>query len=82
MDSLAEGFKASGFMQGNIDVHGSHELFYWTRSRGQGLIVTSRTATVVVYYSPDMNRIVLLRPAGHIDAIVSLIDEVSTAIAA
>jgi hypothetical protein len=82
MDSLADGFKALGFMQGNIDVHGSHELFYWTRSRGQGLIVTSEAAAVVVHYSPDMDCIVLLRPAGPIDAIVPLIDEVSAVIAA
>jgi hypothetical protein len=82
MGSLADGFKPVGFMQGGIDVHGSHELFYWTRSRGQGLIVTSETAAVVVYYSPDMDCIVLLRPAGPIDAIVPLIDEVSAAIAA
>lgn len=82
IDSLADGFKSSGFMQGNIDVHGSHELFYWTRSRGHGLIVTSETAAVVVHYSSDMNRIVVLRPAGPTDAIVTLTSEVCTAIAA
>ncbi|MGH8426076.1 MAG: hypothetical protein ACRER3_27545, partial [Pseudomonas fluorescens] len=81
INSLGDEFKASGFMQGSIDVHGSHELFYWTRSRGQGLIVSSETAVVVVHYSPDMGRIVLLRPAGSVDAIIALIGEASAAIA-
>lgn len=64
------------YLQNGWDVHGSHKVFYWTRSRGQGIIISSKAAAVVACYSHYMQKIVLIRPIGDLESIIQLINEV------
>ena len=64
------------YLQGNDDVHGSHIFFYWTRCRGHGLIVSSSRAAVLLYFSPEMNSVTLVRPVGDLEGISELLNDV------
>jgi hypothetical protein len=69
-----------GYLQDDDDVHGSHELFYWTRSRGSGSLVSSEDAAVLLYYSEPFDRIILVRPVGNLAGIIKILDAVSSVI--
>jgi hypothetical protein len=62
------------FLQCDVDVHGSHGLFYWLRARGSGILVTSGEAGMVLTWRPDVGRLVALRPVGQLDAVAALLD--------
>lgn len=63
----------SDYLQNGIDVHGSHPLFYWTRCRGEGVLVQSESAAVVLHYSLDLAKVVLMRPMGDAASIGALL---------
>ena len=62
------------FLQSDRDVHGSHGLFYWLRARGNGTLVTTNDAGMVLTWRPDVGRLAALRPVGGLDAVVALLD--------
>ena len=70
------------FLQSNVDVHGSHGLFYWLRARGRGMLVTSAGAGVVLTWRPDVGRLAAMRPVGHVDAVVALLETVAAVVPA
>lgn len=59
-------------LQAEVDVHGSHGLFYWLRTRGAGILVRSDHAATVLAWRPDFGSLVVLRPVGDADAIAEL----------
>jgi hypothetical protein len=59
-------------LQAGVDVHGSHGLFYWLRTRGSGIVVRNDRAAAVVAWRPDFGSLVVLRPVGDPDAIAEL----------
>src|SRR6059058_203008 len=61
------------FLQSDVDVHGSHGLFYWLRARGSGSLVTSDEAGMVLAWSPDV---------GQLDAVVALLDATAASVPA
>jgi len=81
-DGLSEGFTCpSAFTQGGVEVHGSHPLFYWTRSRGEGFLISLGGATVLLHYSVEMKGFVLVRPVGNLDAISDLVNGIAEVVA-
>jgi hypothetical protein len=67
-----------GYLQNGSDVHGSYMIFYWTRSRGKGIVVSSEGASVLLHYSQIMRRIALIRPIGISQSIVNLLNSICT----
>jgi hypothetical protein len=65
------------FTQAGIDVHGSHGLFYWLRTRGKGVIIQTNNAGLVLTWRPDVKNFVALRPVGELNAMADLLDEVA-----
>jgi hypothetical protein len=63
------------FLQVGVDVHGSHGLFYWLRTRG-GICIRNDRAGVVLAWRPDVGSLLVLRPVGNLEAIVDLFDVV------
>jgi hypothetical protein len=61
-------------LQAGVDVHGSHGLFYWLRTRGRGICVRNDRAGAVLAWRPDVGSLLVLRPVGDLDAIVDLFD--------
>jgi len=62
------------FLQSEVDVHGSHGLFYWLRARGRGAFVTSNDAGMMLTWRPDVRRLAAVRPVGDLDAVVALLE--------
>ncbi|MFE4665009.1 hypothetical protein ACFRI7_20645 [Streptomyces sp. NPDC056716] len=62
------------FLQDGTDVHGSHPLFYWLRSRGRGAFVSNGEASLALSWRPDTGCLVALRPVGDLEAMVDLLE--------
>jgi hypothetical protein len=62
------------FLQSDVDVHGSHGLFYWLRARGSGTLVTSHDAGMMLTWRPDVGWLAAVRPVGQLDAVLALLD--------
>ena len=65
------------FTQAGIDVHGSHGLFYWLRTRGKGAIIRTNNAGLVLTWRPNVKSFVALRPVGELDVMADLLDRVA-----
>ena len=65
------------FTQAGIDVHGSHGLFYWLRTRGKGVIIQTNNAGLVIAWRPDVKSFIALRPVGELNAIAYLLNKVA-----
>jgi hypothetical protein len=63
------------WLQDDADVHGSHGLFYWLRTRGHGLVVSTGDAATVLTWRRDVDRLVAVRPVGATTAVVTLLEE-------
>jgi hypothetical protein len=59
-------------LQTGVDVHGSHGLFYWLRTRGAGILVRNDRTAAVLAWRPDFGSLVVVRPVGDPDAIAEV----------